>query len=174
MTRSVPFIGQRAPTRRTLTSRCTIGAMACWPGGSAGLWLPFGGAVGDQPGNGQGGVFEVFATPGPAVQGPPLLWFGDGVLDADPLGGLLVPALFPAGGFFGRRVLARFPRRGADLGGEVAGQALAAGIDLGLNIGVTAEQVLDPVSAQRGDIVHPAGPERARPQQPAPAVADGR
>jgi hypothetical protein len=39
---------------------------------------------------------------------------------------------------------------------------------------MAAEQVFDPVGAQRGDIVHPAGPERAQPQQPALAVADRR
>ena len=31
------------------TSRCTIGARACWPGGSAGTWLPFGGTVETSP-----------------------------------------------------------------------------------------------------------------------------
>ena len=31
-----------------------------------------------------------------------------------------------------------------------------------------SQQVFDAFGAQRGDIVHPAGPERAQPQQPAP------
>ena len=62
-----------------------------------------------------------------------MLGFGDGVLDADPLGGLLVTLLFPVSGFLGRGALAGFLRRGADLGGEVTGQALVPGIDLGLD-----------------------------------------
>ena len=41
--------------------------------------LPFGAAVGDQAGDGQHGVFEVFATPDVALQRPPLLRFGDRV-----------------------------------------------------------------------------------------------
>src|SRR5712664_1966971 len=100
----VPRIGSRLRSWQQcveeLASRCTIRVRACWPGGSAGVWLPCGGAVGDQSGDGQGGVFEVLAAPYPAVQGPPLLGFGDGVLDADPLGGLLVALLVPAGGLF--------------------------------------------------------------------------
>ena len=48
----------------------------------------------------------------------------------------------------------------------VTGQALVAGVDFGLDLRVAAEQVFDAVGAQRGDVVHPAGPERAQPQQP--------
>ena len=83
----------------------------------------------------QSGVFEVLAAADPALQRPPLLGFSDGVLDADPLGGLLVPELVPAGSLLRRRVLAGFLRRGADLAGEITGQALIARIDLGLDIG---------------------------------------
>ncbi len=80
--------------------------------------------------------------------------------------------LLPAGSLLGWRVFAGFLRRGADLAGEVTRQALVAGVDLGLDLGMAAEQVFDPAGAQRGDIMHPARPERAQPQQPAPAVAD--
>jgi hypothetical protein len=68
--------------------------------------------------------------------------------------------------------LCGFLRRGADLAGEITGQALVARIDLGPDIGMAAEQVLDAVGAQRGDIMHPPRPERSQPQQPALAVAD--
>src|SRR6266568_1320802 len=138
------------------------------------VWLPRGGAVGDQRGDGQSGFLEVLAASDPALQGPPLLGFGYGVLDADPLGGLLVPELFPAGGLLGRRILARLLGRAADLGREVTGQALIPGVDLGFDIGMAAEQVFDPVGAQRGDVMHPARPERAQPQQPPVPVADSR
>src|SRR5580700_1605325 len=54
--------------------------------GCAGLasWLgllPFGGAVGDQAGDGQEGFVEVFSSSEVALQGPPLLVLGIGVLD---------------------------------------------------------------------------------------------
>jgi hypothetical protein len=100
----------------------------------------------------------VLAAPGPALRGPPLLGFGGGVLNADPPGRLLVAFLFPAGSLLGWRVLAGFFRRGADLGGEVAGQALIAGIGLGLDAGMAAEQVFDPAGAQRSDIVSTCTP----------------
>src|SRR5215469_9005855 len=82
------------------------------------LGLPGSGALGDEVGHGQGGFLEVVAASGPALQGPPLLGFGDGVLDADPCRGLLVALLFPAGGLFGRGILAGFLWRGADLSEE--------------------------------------------------------
>ncbi len=68
--------------------RCTIGAGAYWPGGLAGGWLPRGGAAGDKSGDGQSGFLEVLAASEVALQGPPLPGFGNGVLDADPLGAL--------------------------------------------------------------------------------------
>ena len=83
-------------------------------------------------------------------------------------------AAAPAGGVFGCGVLAWFLRWGADLAGEVTGQALIAGINLSVDIGMAAQQVFDAFGAHRGDIVHPAGPERVQPQQPARPVADGR
>ncbi len=46
--------------------------------------LPFGGAVGDQAGDGGAGFVEVFAASEVALEGPPLLVPGVGVLDADP------------------------------------------------------------------------------------------
>jgi hypothetical protein len=57
------------------------------------------------------------------LQGPPLLGFGDGVLDADSLRGLLVAGLLVGGGLLGSGVLARLLGRGGDLPGEVTGQA---------------------------------------------------
>jgi hypothetical protein len=50
--------------------------------------------------HGQSGFREMLATSGLALQGPPLLGLGDGVLDADPLGWQLVVLRFPAGGAF--------------------------------------------------------------------------
>ena len=47
-----------------------------------------------------------------------------------------MPLLFPAGGVFGCGVLAWFLRWGADLAGEVTGQALIAGINLSADIGM--------------------------------------
>jgi hypothetical protein len=71
--------------------------------------LAVGGSVGDQSGDGLSGVVEVFAASDVTLQGPPLLGFGDGVFDADPLTGLLVSFLLPAGHLVGRGVLV--PRR---------------------------------------------------------------
>ena len=55
--------------------------------------------------------------------------------------------LFPAGGVLRRGVLAGFLRRDADLAGEVTSQALLAGIGFGLDVGMAAEQIFDPVGA---------------------------
>ena len=49
------------------------------------LGLPLGGAVGDQAGDGGVGLVEVLASSEVALEGPPLLVLGVGVLDADPL-----------------------------------------------------------------------------------------
>ena|SRR6266487_4784022 len=67
-----------------LTTWCAIRARACWPGGLADWWLPFGGAVGDKAGDGHVGLIEVFAPSEVPLEGPPLLVLGVGVLDADP------------------------------------------------------------------------------------------
>jgi len=48
------------------------------------LGLPFGGAVGDEPGDRQEGLVEIFSPPEVALEGPPLLVLGVRVLDADP------------------------------------------------------------------------------------------
>jgi len=85
-----------------------------------------------------------------------------------------VALLFPAGGFFRWGVRAGFLRRGADLAGEVPGQALVPGVDLSADVRMGAQQAFDAFAAHRGHVVHPAGPERAQPQQPARPVADGR
>src|SRR5207247_9528441 len=107
------------------------------------------------------------------VRRPPVLRLGDGVLDADPPGGLLFAGRFPLGDLAGGGGLPRFLGRGGDLAGEVAGQALVSGVDVGGDTGVAAEQVLDALGAQRGDVVHAARADRAEPQQPSPAIADG-
>ena len=49
------------------------------------MWLPLGGAVGDEDGDGGVGFVEVFAASEVALEGAPLLVLGVGVLDADPL-----------------------------------------------------------------------------------------
>ena len=106
---------------------------------------------------------EVFAASGVALQGPPLLGLGDGVLDADPPGGLLFTGRFPLGDLTGCGVLPRFRGRGGDLAGEVAGQALVSGVDVGGDARVAAKQVLDPLGAQRGGVVHAARADRPEP-----------
>ena len=67
-----------------LTTWCTIRVGACWPGGLSCWWLPLGGAVGDQAGDGRVGFVEVFASSEVALEDPPLLVLGVGVLHADP------------------------------------------------------------------------------------------
>ena len=106
---------------------------------------------------------EVFAASGVALQGPPLLGLGDGVLDADPPGGLPFAGRFPLGDLTGCGVLPRFLGRGGDLAGEVAGQALVSGVDVGGDARVAAKQVLDPLGAQRGGVVHAARADRPEP-----------
>jgi hypothetical protein len=48
------------------------------------LGLPLGGAVGDQPGDRQEGLVDVFASSEVPLEGAPLLEFCVRVLDADP------------------------------------------------------------------------------------------
>ncbi len=48
---------------------------------------------GGQSGSGHSDLMEVLSTSGVAPRGRHCLGFGDGVLDADPLGGLLVALL---------------------------------------------------------------------------------
>src|SRR6266851_2324742 len=131
--------------------------------GLAGDLLPVRAAVGYQPADGEGCVFEVFAASGVALQGPPLPGLGDGVLDADPPGGLLFAGRFPLSDLTGCGVLPRFLGRGGDLAGEVAGQALVSGVDVGGDAGVAARQVLDALGAQRGGVVHAARADRPEP-----------
>jgi hypothetical protein len=50
----------------------------------AGWWLPLGGAVGDQAGDGQVGLVEVVAGSEEPLEDAPLLVLGVGMLDADP------------------------------------------------------------------------------------------
>jgi hypothetical protein len=71
----------------------------------AGWWSAAGRPVGDQPGDGQVGLGVVLPPPDPALQRPPLLVLGVGVLDADPLGGLLLAGLLPGFKLLGWRVL---------------------------------------------------------------------
>jgi hypothetical protein len=67
-----------------VTTWCAIRVGVCWPGGLALLGLPFGGAVGDQAGDGLVGLVEVLAASEVALEDPPLLVLGVGVLGADP------------------------------------------------------------------------------------------
>jgi Sigma-70 region 2 len=67
-----------------LTAWCAISTGACWPGGLAGGWLPLGGAVGDQAGDGGVGFVEVLAASEEPLESAPLLVLGVRVLDADP------------------------------------------------------------------------------------------
>jgi len=73
-----------ARTIAALTAWCAISGGPCWPGGLAGVGLPFGGAVGDQAGDGQESLVEVFSSSEVALEGSPLLVLCVGVLDAYP------------------------------------------------------------------------------------------
>src|SRR6266536_3374891 len=70
------------------------------------------------------------------------------------------------------KVSSKYSRRRADLVGEVAGQALVAGVDLGFDLRVAAQQVFDAFGAHGGGVVHAARTGRPCPQHPAVAVAD--
>ena len=63
-------------------------------------------------------------------------------------------------------------RRRADLVGEVAGQALVAGVDLGVHPRVAAQQGFDAFGAHGSSVVHAARTGRPCPEHPAVAVAD--
>lgn len=84
-----------------VTTWCAIEVGTCWPGGSADGWLPVGGAVRDQTGDGQVGLVVILVASDPALQGPPLLLFGVGVLDTDPFRGLLFAGFLPGHQLFG-------------------------------------------------------------------------
>jgi NAD(P)-dependent dehydrogenase (short-subunit alcohol dehydrogenase family) len=71
-----------------------------WPV-SAGWWLAAGGPVGDQPGDRQVGLGVILPPPDPALQRPPLLVLGVGMLDTDPLRRLLRARPLPGGQFLG-------------------------------------------------------------------------
>src|SRR5215470_4383543 len=53
-------------------------------------------------------------------------------------------------------------------------RALVAGVHLSADLGMGLQQVFDAFGADRGHVVHAAGPERAQPQQPALTVTDRR
>ncbi len=78
-----------------------------------------------------------------------------------------------------RRTACRAARRpsvsseGADLVRELVGQPLVALVDLGRHLRVEPELLGDTLGAHRGLVVHAARAVRTRPQQTAPAVADG-
>src|SRR6266516_2376865 len=141
--------------------------------GPAGGWSAVGCPVGDQTGDGQVGLGVVVAAAEIALQGAPLLVFGVGVLDADPLGGLLLAGLLVGGQLLGWRVVGWFGWRATDLVGERLGQAPVAGIDRGVDVVVSPEQVLDALGLDCGLVVHPAWSDRAGPKGAAGAVADG-
>jgi len=98
-----------------------------------------GGSVRDQPGDRQMGLAVVLAPSDPALQGPPLLVFGIGVLDADPPGGLLAARLLIGGHLVDRRVLGRLGRWGVDLVAERLGKPLIASIDRDADGGMLAQ-----------------------------------
>jgi hypothetical protein len=70
--------------REVLTAWCAIRVGTFWPGELALLGLPPGGTVGDQPGDREICFVEVLSPSKIALEGPPLLVLGVGVLDADP------------------------------------------------------------------------------------------
>jgi hypothetical protein len=122
-----------------------------------------GGPVGDQPSDGHMGLGVVLAAPHPALQRPPLLGLGDGMLHTDPPRGLLLACLLVDGDLFGRRVLGRFGWWGVDLIGKRLGQALVAGVDGDGDGWVLARQVFDPLGLDRGLVVHAAWARRPGP-----------
>jgi hypothetical protein len=77
--------GKQAAGGVQVTTWCAISVGACRPGELACWGLPLGGAVGDQAGDGGVGLVEVPAAPEVALEGPPLLVLGVGVLYADAL-----------------------------------------------------------------------------------------
>jgi hypothetical protein len=85
----------------TLTTWCAIEVGTCWPANLGWWWSAAGCPVGDQPGDGQVGLGVVLPPPDPALQHPPLLMLGVGMLDADPLGRLLRARLLPGGQLLG-------------------------------------------------------------------------
>ena len=75
----LPLLASAAARVLRLGARLAVGR-----GGLAGwLGLPLGGAVGDQPGDRQEGLVEVFASSGESLEGAPLPELGVRVLDAD-------------------------------------------------------------------------------------------
>jgi hypothetical protein len=129
-------------------------------------------AVGDQAGDGLVGLVEVLAASDPALQRPPLLVLGVGVLDADPFRGLLCARFLPGRQVLGRSVLLRLQRWGLDLVGELLGQSPVSSVHLGFDLGEPLEQVADALGFQRGLVVLAAGPEGPRPQRAALLVGD--
>jgi hypothetical protein len=67
-----------------------------------------------------------------------------GVLHTDPLGRLPGARSLPGGQLLGWRVLGGLGWRGVDPTAKRLGQAPVASIDLGPDVGVSPEQVLDP------------------------------
>src|SRR6266567_3964702 len=97
---------------------------------ASGGGLAGGGAVGHERSDGPDGLGQVRAPAGPALQGPPVLAVGDGVLYADPCRGLGVAGLLPRLDHFRGRVFGGFLRRDADLARVVAAQAAVASVHL--------------------------------------------
>ena len=114
---------------------------------------------------------KYLAASGVALQGSPLLGLGDGMLDADPPGRLLFAGRFPFGGLTGCGVLPRFLGRGGDLAGEVPGQALVSGVDVGGDIWVGPEQASMPSVRSAVASSHAARADRpghSEPPRPSP------
>src|SRR6266702_4451141 len=144
--------------------------VAAWPSGRCGL--PHGGAVGDQAGYRRVSLIEVLTASDVALQRPPVLVLGVGVLHTDPLRGLLVTSSVPGRDRLRRGILLRLQRWRFDLVGELLGQSSISGVDLRLDLRVALEQVADALGLHSGLVVHAAGPKRPGPQRAALFIGD--
>ena len=147
-------------------------------GHEVGAWLvpggPLGGAVGDESGDGPVGFATGLAAAGVSLERAPPAYFGVGVLDADPAGGLaafvLASAVILGERPVGRvRHALRLPRRGRDLAGKLVRQAPVSVVGLGFHAGVLVELCCDALGAHGGLVVQRPG--RSAPDQRSPAGA---
>src|SRR6266516_2153188 len=120
--------------------------------------------VGDQPGDRYVSLGVVLATPDPALHGAPLFGLGDGMLDTDPLRGLLGAGCPVDGEFLGERLRVQLGWRAVDLVGERLGQPLVAAVHCGGDGGMVAQQVLDPLGLDGGLVVHALWADGPGPQ----------
>lgn len=130
-------------------------------------------AGGDQSGDGGVDFGVGLTTAEVALVRPPLRLFADGVLHADPCRGLSAAPFTPGLFLARRRFVLRLLRRGADLVGEVVGQASAALIGLGPGSRVQPHLLGDVLATLCGPVVHPVGPVGSGSQQTPRDVTDG-